>query len=55
MKVSVKALQQIIKMVEEKFPDKLPKKWCEPSELCVLVGQQNVVRYLYEILEKNEK
>lgn len=55
MKLTPQAIEQVIKAVEEKFPNELPSEFKDFNEIYRLVGRQDVVRYLYGLLEQVER
>lgn len=54
MKLTPQAIEQVLSAVEEKFPNELPSEFKDFNEIYRLVGRQDVVRYLYGLLEKAE-
>ena len=45
--------KELIKYLEEMFPDKLPPKGCDMAGVSYLQGQQSVVARLKQILEED--
>ena len=48
-------LQSLIKNLKERFPNELPPKHTELSELSYLQGNQEVVEYVISFLKANEE
>lgn len=48
-------LEELLEMLKVKYPDKLPSKELTNYELGKLIGQQEVIKYLYSVLLKNTK
>jgi hypothetical protein len=56
MKLTTKySLQEVVALLKDKYPDKIPNKKISTDDLCVLLGQQNVVRFLESLLEKEQQ
>jgi len=55
MKLTTTAFSQIIEVLLEKYPNRLPKDTVSLEEIHRLIGQQDVVRYLIEHLEMLER
>lgn len=55
MKLTTTAFAQIIEVLLEKYPNRLPKDTVSLEEIHRLIGQQDVVRYLIEHLEMLER
>lgn len=55
MKLTTTAFSQIIEVLLEKYPNRLPKDTVSLEEIHRLIGQQDVVRYLIEHLEVLER
>ena len=54
MKLTPTQLEEVIKALFEKFPDKLPEDLKDIDEMNFLIGQQSVIRYLLGIHESLE-
>lgn len=52
MNITIDSLHQVIEELEEAFPDQLPKTNVTDSQIHRLIGQQDVIRYLKQHLEK---
>lgn len=55
MKLTSNILQDLLEKLSEKFPNKIPKDIQTIDQLHILVGQQQVIRYLNEYIEKLER
>jgi len=55
MKLTSTAFQQVIEVLLEKYPNRLPKDTVSLEEIHRLIGQQDVIRYLIEHLEMLER
>lgn len=51
MKITPAALDAVIEALSVKFPDKLPNKVIPEHQIYMLLGNQEVVRYLKELRE----
>lgn len=51
MKITPASLDAVLEVLEVKFPDKLPNKVIPEHEIYMLVGNQQVVKYLKELRE----
>lgn len=47
-------LEDVVAVLLEKFPNKLPTTPTTESELSVLIGQQQVISYLISVIEAIE-
>jgi len=54
MKLTPTQLEEVIKALFEKFPDRLPEDLLGIDELNFLIGQQSVIRYLLGLHESLE-
>jgi hypothetical protein len=54
-KVRIKTLESLLRTLKDSFPNKLPIKEIDKYQLGVLVGQQNIVRFIENYLEKERK
>ena len=54
MKLTPTQLEEVIKALFEKFPDKLPEDLKDIDEMNSLIGQQSVIRYLLGLHESLE-
>jgi len=54
MKLTPTQLEEVIKALFEKFPDKLPEDLKDIDEMNFLIGQQSVIRYLLGLHESLE-
>ncbi len=50
-KISKESLGSIINTLEERFPDQLPHTQITTEHMYMLIGQQQVIRHLREIME----
>ena len=50
-KIPKASLEAIIEILEERFPDQLPSNIPPTEHLYMLIGQQQVVRYLKQVNE----
>lgn len=48
------SLDTVIEVLLEKYPNQLPTKPIEKEELGILIGRQQVIKYLSDILESIE-
>jgi hypothetical protein len=55
MKLTSTAFGQVIEVLLEKYPNRLPKDTISLEEIHRLIGQQDVIRYLVEHLEMLER
>jgi hypothetical protein len=55
MKLTTTAFEQVIEVLLEKYPNRLPKDTISLEEIHRLIGQQDVIRYLVEHLEMLER
>ena len=49
--MNIKHLEQIIEMLLEKYPNKLPTGVLPEGSLGILIGRQEVINYLLAVLE----
>jgi len=54
MKLTPTQLEEVIKALFEKFPDRLPEDLKDIDEMNFLIGQQSVIRYLLGLHESLE-
>jgi len=54
MKLTSIQLEEVIKALFEKFPDRLPEDLKDIDEMNFLIGQQSVIRYLLGLYESLE-
>lgn len=50
-KVTKASVEAILEALEERFPDRLPKGATQQDTIHILIGQQQVIRYLREVME----
>jgi hypothetical protein len=50
-KITKESLDSIITSLEDRFPDKLPHNHTTTEQMYMLIGQQQVIRHLREIME----
>ena len=50
-KVTKASLESIIDSLEDRFPNKLPNIKTAQEDIHILIGQQQVIRYLKELME----
>jgi hypothetical protein len=55
MKLTTTAFEQVIEVLLEKYPNRLPKDTISLEEIHRLIGQQDVIRYLVQHLEMLER
>ena len=55
MKLTTTAFGQVIEVLLEKYPNRLPKDTISLEEIHRLIGQQDVIRYLVQHLEMLER
>jgi|DEB0MinimDraft_12_1074336.scaffolds.fasta_scaffold33094_2 hypothetical protein len=55
MKLTSTAFGQVIEVLLEKYPNRLPKDTISLEEIHRLIGQQDVIRYLVQHLEMLER
>ena len=55
MKLTTTAFEQVIGVLLEKYPNRLPKDTISLEEIHRLIGQQDVIRYLVQHLEMLER
>ena len=55
MKLTSAAFGQVIEVLLEKYPNRLPKDTISLEEIHRLIGQQDVIRYLVQHLEMLER
>lgn len=55
MKLTSTAFEQVIEVLLEKYPNRLPKDTISLEEIHRLIGQQDVIRYLVQHLEMLER
>jgi hypothetical protein len=53
--VRIKTLESLLRTLKDNFQNKLPTKEIDKYQLGVLVGQQNIVRFIENYLEKERK
>ena len=51
MKLTSNAFEQVIEVLLEKYPNKIPKDLVSPEQISRLIGQQDVIRYLIQHIE----
>lgn len=51
LKSKVVSIEDIILLLENKFPNKLPQKIISSDELSLKIGEQSVINYLRELEE----
>jgi len=51
MALTKTSLTQVLNLLEEKYPNQLPKKTISLEDLGRLIGQQDVIHYLEQHLE----
>lgn len=49
--ITKESLGSIITSLEDRFPDKLPHNHTTTEQMYMLIGQQQVIRHLREIME----
>lgn len=52
MQINVTALKELLNSIDEKYPNEIPQRHLKAGELERLQGQQDVVRYLKEVIER---
>lgn len=55
MKLTTTAFEQVIEVLLEKYPNRLPRATISLEEIHRLIGQQDVIRYLVQHLEMLER
>lgn len=55
MKLTTTDFEQVIEVLLEKYPNRLPKDTISLEEIHRLIGQQDVIRYLVQHLEMLER
>jgi len=50
-KINKESLNSVIDALEERFPDQLPHTSITTEHMYMLIGQQQVIRHLREIME----
>lgn len=50
-KITRESLEYVITLLEERFVDKLPKSSVQSDQIHMMIGQQQVIRYLREVME----
>lgn len=54
MRYNVSTLKELISILEDKYPNRLPKSTKAIEDINILIGNQQVITFLKEILEKTE-
>ena len=55
MNIAPAVIRQLIGQLEEKFPDRLPQSQIKETDLARLLGQQDVLRVIKDLIERNER
>jgi hypothetical protein len=54
MKLAPNVLKHLLDLLFERYPNSIPTKPTTEIELSRLIGQQDVIRFIEELLERNE-
>ena len=54
MKISPVVLRQLLDFLDERYPDKLPTISIDEKQLNRLIGNQDVINCIKELIERNE-
>ena len=52
MNVNVASLQELLNAIEDKYPNEIPQRQLKAGDVERLQGQQDVIRYLKEVIER---
>lgn len=49
--ITKESLENVVETLEDRFPNSLPKTRTDVEHIHILIGQQQVIRHLKELLE----
>ena len=55
MNIAPAVLRQLIGQLEDKFQDRLPQSQIKEVDLARAIGQQDVLRVIRDLIERNER